>query len=102
MCFALCDSQDRWSGQESFNTPNKDVLKWGAGTKKMVPSTAIEGKKSEVLEELLWFNTLGNTGWYQFRQKEEESLFGEDAVHLFMSAEHVWTDFTLTCPESLL
>lgn len=72
---------------------------WGADKKKMVLSAAMEGKKSEVLEELLWFNTLGNTGWCQFRQKEEGSFLGEDAVYLFTSTENVWTDFTLICAQ---
>lgn len=57
--------------------------------KKAVPSTATEGKKPEVLEELLWFSTLGSTGWCQFRQKEEGNLLGEDAVHLFTPVENV-------------
>lgn len=55
----------------------------------MVSNATMEGKKLEALEEHLWFNTLGNTGWCLFRQKEEESLFEKDAVHLFTSTENV-------------
>lgn len=91
----------RTAGEARKSSIHQIKMSWRGmrGRQKRIWYQAIEGKKHEVLEELLWFNTLGNTGWCQFRQKEEESFLGEGAVHLFTSIENVWTDFTLTCAQ---